>query len=148
MPTCSDCGRDLCRRDFSQGQLRKDPTQRRCKQCIGSTRGSVEATRASDYYNSDAEDRPKLRFGVGDRVECNHNCGLWFHGTVIKLWYLNDDAEDDEAATEEEEEVVVVEEEEPPPSCFSLARLIASLISSCVKPLFFSLLSTKNALYA
>ena len=111
MPTCSDCQRDLIRRDFSQGQLRKDPTERRCKECIESTRGSVEAARVSDYYNSDAEDRstlrfgvgdrvesarPTLRFGVGDRVECNHNCGLWFHGTVIKLWYLNDDAEDDE----------------------------------------------------
>ena len=84
----------MCRRDFSQGQLRKDPTERRCKQCIESTRGSVEATHVSDYDNSDADDRPKLRFAVGDRVECK--CGTWYHGTIIKLWYLNDDAEDDE----------------------------------------------------
>ena len=28
-----------------------------------------------------------MRFGVGDRVECN--CGPWFHGTIIKLWYLD-----------------------------------------------------------
>ena len=96
MPTCSDCQRDLFRRDFSQGQLRKDPTERRCKECIESTRGSVEAARVSDYYNSDAEDRPTLRFGVGDRVECNHNCGMWFHGTVIKLWYLNEGYHNDD----------------------------------------------------
>jgi len=48
----------------------------------------------SDSYYSDAEDRPTLRFGVGDRVECNFGPEESYHGTVIKLWYLNGD--DDE----------------------------------------------------
>ena len=103
MPTCSDCGRELFRRDFSQGQLRKEPTERRCKECVESARGSfVEASREDDddsySYYSDAEGRPTfitLRFGVGDRVECCYGPDdVWYHGTVIKLWYF--DSDDDE----------------------------------------------------
>ena len=98
MPTCSDCGRDLFRRDFSQGQLRKDPTERRCKECVESNRGSIEATHddASDSYSyySDAEDRPTLRFAVGDRVECCCGPDVWCPGTIMKLWYF--DCDDDE----------------------------------------------------
>ena len=81
MPICAECDRDLPRSAFSKGQLKKKgPSERRCKECVN------DLDYAYQRYCSEFEEG--LRFGVGDRVECNlGECG-WCTGTVIKLWYV------------------------------------------------------------
>ena len=81
MPICSECDRDLPRSAFSKGQLKKkEASERRCKECVN------DLDEAYQRYCSGFEGG--LRFGVGDRVECNlGECG-WCTGTVIKLWYV------------------------------------------------------------
>eukprot|EP00563_Minutocellus_polymorphus_P018520 CAMPEP_0197734674 /NCGR_PEP_ID=MMETSP1434-20131217/44545_1 /TAXON_ID=265543 /ORGANISM="Minutocellus polymorphus, Strain CCMP3303" /LENGTH=390 /DNA_ID=CAMNT_0043322097 /DNA_START=96 /DNA_END=1265 /DNA_ORIENTATION=+ len=92
MPTCSACRNDLPRKGFSKGQLKKNPCERKCKECV------EEMEAEEQRYRSGYDDRQdSLRFGVGDRVECKMVEDGWRTGTIIRLWYVERTSAYDEA---------------------------------------------------
>lgn len=80
MPTCCECQEVLGRTEFTKSQLKKPPAKRCCRGCQG---GDTEET-------GDLNSTPKLRFEVGQRVECRY-INDWFPGTVMIHWHQEHD---------------------------------------------------------